>query len=474
MIRKKRGFTTIEAIEAIALFALIVTGLVTTILYAQEASMIAGNRSRAMLIAKEGMEAVRNIRDENYDNVIEGEHGLSYENGQYTLTSVPDTTGIYTRNIQVYVVDDNNKDIRVTVTWQQNSQRTGSVQVDERLTNWRRTTETESGDWTNPTIVTQFDTTGSSNAVKVATKDDYAFVVRESATNGLYVVHLPLGEMPHLVTSIALNNNLTNIAICGNYAYISSTNDSAELQIVDISSPESPHLEGTYDASGSADGNSLQCSGTTVFLSRNFSFQHEFLVLNASNPTSVSIIGSCDLNITSGYDMAIKGNVAYVAASFIVAPFNIVSVMTLIDITNLSSPSIINRYVEWTDWGGSLAITSTGNDMFMGQGSPGNRLYAYDISTPTNPVLKANIEYDGQVNDIAIGRENKMIFVGTSDSAKEFTVVDIQDMDNVHQIASIDMPGSINGLSYMPEQDMVVSVSSANDAEIIIVTSGKQ
>ena len=471
--RKRKGFSTIEAIEAIALFALMVTGLVTTILYAQEGSMLAGNRARAMLIAKEGMEAMRTIRDVNYNGLLEGTHGIAYENGSYSLTTDPDVNGIFTRDVQVYSVNVNNKDIRVTVTWEQNGQRQGTFRLDERLTNWRRTTETLPGDWSDPEIVQIFNTPGSMDAIKVAVKGDYAYVIRATAANSFITVYIPIGGTPEIIDQRTVHNNLSDIAICGNYAYLTSSHDSFELQVIDISVQTAPVAVGEYNAPGKADANSVQCQGTTVFVSRNFSFEQEFEILDASDPTNISKIGGCELNITSGYDMYVRGNTVYVASSFIVAPFNIVAIMTIIDITNLSAPSIINRYVEWSDWGGALSIAATGNQMFMGQGNPGNRVYAYDISTPTSPILKANVKYNGAINDMAIGRDNILLFVGSADPLREFVVFDITDPNNVHEIATMNMPGAINGLAYMAPQDMVASVTSANEAEIIIITSGR-
>jgi hypothetical protein len=83
------------------------------------------------------LEAVRNIRDENFSNLTDGTFGLTSTGNQWNLSGASDTTDIFTRAVTISAVDANRKLVTSTVTWQQNPQRAGSVQAVTYLTNWR-------------------------------------------------------------------------------------------------------------------------------------------------------------------------------------------------------------------------------------------------------------------------------------------------------------------------------------------------
>ena len=71
-----KGFSLVEVILSSAVFALLVTALVGAYLYGQESTALAGNRARAVMLAEEGLEATRNIRDGGFNDLGVGIHGL--------------------------------------------------------------------------------------------------------------------------------------------------------------------------------------------------------------------------------------------------------------------------------------------------------------------------------------------------------------------------------------------------------------
>ena len=129
----------VEVILATAVFGLLVTALVGAYLYGQEATALAGNRARAGMLAEEGLEATRNIRDAAFANLVDSAgSGLSTAGNQWGFSGSNDISDISTRQIDVVTIDAyKRKDITSTVTWQQNPQRTGNVAVTTRLTNWQ-------------------------------------------------------------------------------------------------------------------------------------------------------------------------------------------------------------------------------------------------------------------------------------------------------------------------------------------------
>lgn len=132
-----KGFSLVEVLLAVSVFGLIVTELVGGLIYGQQSTALAGQRARATMLVDEGLEAARNIRDESFSNLTDGTYGLVTSGNQWTLSGSQDITDIFTRTITISSIDANRKQVVSTVTWQQNNQRTGSVNLITYLTNWK-------------------------------------------------------------------------------------------------------------------------------------------------------------------------------------------------------------------------------------------------------------------------------------------------------------------------------------------------
>ncbi len=135
------GFSLVEVVLATAVFGLLVTALVGTFLYGQESTVLAGSRARAGMLAEEGLEATRNMRDSalTFANLPDSAGtGLSITLNQWGFSGSTDTNTIFTRQTVVSTVDTYRKNVTTNVTWQQNAQRAGSISVVTRVTDWMR------------------------------------------------------------------------------------------------------------------------------------------------------------------------------------------------------------------------------------------------------------------------------------------------------------------------------------------------
>lgn len=133
-----KGFSIVEAMLASGIFALIVTALVGALIYGKESTTFAGERERAVFLAEEGLEIVRNIREDSFDKLQDGAYGLAITANQWTFSGVQDVNGNFTRHIDIYSVDADTKLVSSTVEWTQNSQRPGQIILTTRLTNWQK------------------------------------------------------------------------------------------------------------------------------------------------------------------------------------------------------------------------------------------------------------------------------------------------------------------------------------------------
>jgi len=138
-IRRQQGFSLVEAILATAVFGLLVTALVGAYLYGEESTALAGARLRAGMLADEGLEALRSMRDADYANIPDTPgSGLATTSNKWNLSGPQDVTDIFTRGVSITSLDSARKEIIATTTWQQNAQRRGTTTLVSRLTNWAR------------------------------------------------------------------------------------------------------------------------------------------------------------------------------------------------------------------------------------------------------------------------------------------------------------------------------------------------
>ncbi len=133
----KKGFLLVEIILTSSIFALFVTAFAGVFYYGLQSSSFAGDRGRAIMLAEEGQEAVRSIRNANFANLVDGTYGLTYSGGAWSFSGASDVSGAFTRRVTVSSAGANRKISTVTVTWQQTPDRTGSVTTSALLTNWK-------------------------------------------------------------------------------------------------------------------------------------------------------------------------------------------------------------------------------------------------------------------------------------------------------------------------------------------------
>jgi Tfp pilus assembly protein PilV len=130
-----KGFSPIEVILASTIFGMLVTAMIGALIYGQQSTVESGDRGRAVMLADEGIQAARSIRNNNYSGLTNGTYGLSQLLNKWVFSGTSDTSGIYTRQVTVTSKSTNAKLITSTVTWQDGSS-VASVSVNSVLTNW--------------------------------------------------------------------------------------------------------------------------------------------------------------------------------------------------------------------------------------------------------------------------------------------------------------------------------------------------
>lgn len=128
-----KGFSLIELIIVSSVFTLLATSFVSVYLFSNKVNRVSGDKARAVFLAEEGLEAVRNIRDENFSNLADGTYGLVISGGQWIFSGVNDVTDIFTRSLTISTINTDTKEITSTVVWGAKN-----YSLKTRLSNWTK------------------------------------------------------------------------------------------------------------------------------------------------------------------------------------------------------------------------------------------------------------------------------------------------------------------------------------------------
>jgi len=148
------GQMLIEVIVAVSIFSIIAASSVMVIIGSLTTGRLAEEESKATFLSSEGLEAATSIRNQSWENLTLGFHGLSQSGGVWSFSGTSDTdeSGKYTRVIEVAsvsrdighaiilsggTVDYETKKITSTVSWDFSPTRHNSVILTLYLTNWQ-------------------------------------------------------------------------------------------------------------------------------------------------------------------------------------------------------------------------------------------------------------------------------------------------------------------------------------------------
>lgn len=131
-----KGFSLVEAILAASIFTLTVSAFAGALIYGQTGSLQTGNRIRAVFLADEGLEVIRNIRDDDFVNLTDGAYGLDIQSGRWELVAQPEVVDIFTRQIDIATINADTKEITASVFWSDIFRGDRSIIHKTNLTNW--------------------------------------------------------------------------------------------------------------------------------------------------------------------------------------------------------------------------------------------------------------------------------------------------------------------------------------------------
>lgn len=140
--KNKNGFSLIEILIGIGIFAVIFVGVSYLMIDNLQASFDNQEKIKADFLVAEGLEAVKAIAGNDWDQVKPGTYGLKLENNQWQLVAEPEKVDQMAKNGQRIitiseVADENLKKVESAVVWQSMTDKIKTSSAVTLLTNWR-------------------------------------------------------------------------------------------------------------------------------------------------------------------------------------------------------------------------------------------------------------------------------------------------------------------------------------------------
>lgn len=147
------GFSLIEVVISVALFAIIAGGGITGMIGPLSSGRSSGEVTRATQLAQEGLEAVRSIRDRDFANIVSGTKGIGISSSLWSFTGTSDVSDKFTRIINIKnasrdaggtlvasggTTDPDTFVVETDVNWSYSTGDTRTVSMSTLLSNWRK------------------------------------------------------------------------------------------------------------------------------------------------------------------------------------------------------------------------------------------------------------------------------------------------------------------------------------------------
>ncbi|NJP04101.1 prepilin-type N-terminal cleavage/methylation domain-containing protein [Candidatus Gracilibacteria bacterium] len=480
---QKPGFSMIEVLLATSLLAIIVLGLTGSLMFGQESSRLSGERARAVFLAEETLEAVRNIRDDDFTNLVDGTYGLQVIGNQWEFSGTNDQIdGMFTRTVTISTIDQYRKEVTATVSWQQTLQRAGTVALQMYLTDWQRVVSvapsfvidatnaylsngnrqlrgitlenTGTSDLTIDTIQVSWTTSPLIEEINIGGTRVWRYngegspYGRQASERVLDIENftLPQNSGAIDIDSFEFNGNVSDSL----FYIVFTLTDASEYSVTIDFTPGGgggggtnpppewtfPNTSGIYNTPSTASGTDVFVLGNTAYLTTS-GRGPDLYAIDVSTLTAPTILSALELD-GGANALTASGNTLFVSSTR--------NNQELQTININSTPTLIGSYDKPGN-SNAASIAVSGSIALLGTyntgGNPGYELYIFDVSDPTNPILLGGLDIGYKVNDIGIS--GNYAFLALENTSQEIIVIDISNPSSPSLITSVNLPNNSNG-----------------------------
>lgn len=462
----------IEVLVAIFILASMATAGFVLLSTTFSEGLAVSERTRADDVLSNGFEAVRQIRNQSFDLLADGTHGLAESGGTWSFSGASDTDGIYQRTVEISTIDDLTRQATVTVTWVNHLGRTEQRSATTLLTDWLTEFsapssscygEAATGDWSNPVVVGSADIGPGNQGTDLVVDYPYLYmsgVAAASAKPDLFVFDVSVPSAPALIDELDTGpDGIASLAIGDGYLVAASANNSREFMTIDITDPANIAIAGLSNLSGDTDALAVTLKGDLAFLGREDGGTPEVYVYDVSVPATPSLLATFE---SSDEVNDFASSIDYVFAGTADGANEIL----VFDVTDPLVPALLTTYD--LSVGNEVESVAYNDPGVLFAGHENGTFTPIDVSDPLVPVEYPATSAGGSVKDM-VCTSQQLVFIGTTNSNKEFMVLDISDLNAVAEYASLNFPQVVGGLDFAA--NTVFAAVRSNDALRIITSS---
>jgi len=325
------------------------------------------------------------------------------------------------------------------------------------LSNWRKPIS-KRGNWATATIIGSINLSGGNDGGETVTRDTNYFGTRLNAGPDLSTYSIGGGTTVNTVSSYSNSGKTNGIALDGNYAYLATSDNGGEFQIVNISNLSSPTASGILNISPNAAGLDMVSDKTDRALMLTGSLLYS---INTSNKTSPASYGSVAV-VATGRELCVNGNYVYVTSTSDTREIQIYSIGT-------SVPTSAGQ-LDISGNSDALSITCMGNNLAVGLAD--GTLMIINASNPTSLSVGSTFASGGAINAIDHSDDNSILFLATSNGTMEFQAIDISNLESLSRLGGVNLAGNAMGVAYNIAEDTVIIGDADNSNEYYFIKAG--
>lgn len=458
--KTRPAFTLIEVILALVILTIFMGAAAILFLSTREGAQMSLDYTRATFLAKEGIEAVRSIRDSHFLNLEDGVHGLIRENG-YRLGPAPEIIDeVFERRIiieSVYrdtdgnivpvgILDPEIKKITAKISFPGMDVGTRSVSESTYLSNWRShefmhtsVSDFSSGTFSNIKVV----------SVPPPPTDNGALALETVFTSDGFYSSADIGEHGDDVV----------ISQDGRYAFATTSKSQAGLAVVDIGEPDNLEVEATLDIGGKGNGMAVKGGLLAVGVENRY---WGFALVDVSDPEGPRLISTLNIPDAIVNEVVLDGNFAYATTD------RYHRGAAIIDISNPVSPRVIS-FVDFDSDGAGIALVDSvdGKILLVGRKDSGG-LAAINVNDPYNPVFVDGFSFGDHRYPSGIVLQEPFTFMSVASGQYEMFVFAAHPDGNIEIVAQTDFGGG-DAEDISKSDDLIaVAIDDARHGIIII------
>ena len=461
---RRSGASLLEVLVVTSMFA--TAALTAFFLLTNELQFLPRSRTalQAIGLAEEGLEAARSIRDQAWTDLAPGTHGLVFPNATWSFHSTSETMDGFTRIVTVTDLAANERRVDATIRWMGSLGRTETFTLSTTLANWRNAFQTRLfGDWRIPRTLGTIDLGPGNEGRSLAVHDRFVYMAAMASDENkpdFFVIDATSSTHPIIRGRLNTGPGLNAVAVRGPFAYVANDDETAQLQIINIANTSTPTLIQSFRlGNNSEEGTAIVVSGTLVYIATEKEDNNpEFYVVDVSNPTAPSVIGSLNIGATVN-DMFIYGSNVYLATA------SNTRELLIVDATNPTHP-VVTGFADLP--GTAVAVSVYVNDQDnhayvtrrQASGATTPELVILDVSNPRAPRQIGSLELSADIRSVFAA--DTLGFLGTALSSQELHIYNVSNPASLTFLSGLNFPQVAHDIAF--ENNILYVAVRSNDA----------